>query len=71
KISAQDRDTIYRILTHASALEVAHFVPVADEKWFASNKMDQYVINLMTFTPADSLCLGISNLGLKYSLQKT
>ncbi|KAG9250630.1 uncharacterized protein F5Z01DRAFT_349628 [Emericellopsis atlantica] len=43
KIAAQDRDGTCRISRHASALEVAHFVPVADEKWFASNKMDQYV----------------------------
>ncbi|KAL6354002.1 hypothetical protein LRP88_12633 [Fusarium phalaenopsidis] len=43
KIAAQDRDETCRISRHASALEVAHFVPVADEKWFVSNKMDQYV----------------------------
>ncbi|KAM0272853.1 hypothetical protein ACHAQH_008567 [Verticillium albo-atrum] len=43
KIAAQDRDGTCRISRYASALEVAHFVPVADEKWFASNKMDKYV----------------------------
>ncbi|CAM1501660.1 Fc.00g036440.m01.CDS01 [Cosmosporella sp. VM-42] len=34
EIVAQDRDKTCRISRHASALEVAHFVPVADEKWF-------------------------------------
>ncbi|KAH8672172.1 hypothetical protein BGZ61DRAFT_536831 [Ilyonectria robusta] len=43
KIAALDRDETCRISRHASAVEVAHLVPVADEKWFTSNKMDQYV----------------------------
>ncbi|RMD42653.1 hypothetical protein DV735_g2518, partial [Chaetothyriales sp. CBS 134920] len=43
KASALARDGTCRISRHASALEVAHLVPVAEEKWFTSNKMDRYV----------------------------
>ncbi|KAH7132824.1 hypothetical protein EDB81DRAFT_659702 [Dactylonectria macrodidyma] len=53
KIAALDRDETCRISRHSSALEVAHLVPAADEKWFASNKMDRYVKSVSETQPTE------------------